>query len=177
MRPIHDLLCPGRPTLLFLFVAMIGLSSCDEPSVPLSSVSPNGQLKVNVVEKSRGASIDYNFMVTATRSANGDTVLSFNSPDEGPPSGRERLIWSKDSRFAMLVGDRYFIEHPICTSDGEKVYLLMDVWAGRIYCNSDQVVDGEYLKLSQLTSIAFAEPVTFVECKDPTNEPNSPPVR
>lgn len=106
------------------------------PYVALSAPSPDGHALAELVETD--FLIDRHFEVRLTtwwlRALPRRRIL-FRSPDEGP-RGRERLLWSRDSRYFLLVGPHLFAVPEACLASGDKLYLLVDTTTGLIRANA-----------------------------------------
>jgi len=121
----------------FLAVAALSLScGCARQNVSLSSSSPDGRLRVDVVEQDHW--LDRNFQLRLRRVAEKSSRTIFESPDEGRPIGTERIIWSRDSSRFVLVGRHFFVPETAKLTNGEAIYLLFDVASGKLRCNSQQ---------------------------------------
>ena len=92
----------------------------------------------------------------------------FQSPDEGAPPGTERLIWSRDGRYLLLVGKKVFPRKRECLSTGELLYLLYD--------NQKGIVSSSGLSLADLSGIDFTEKL-FPGALAETRSENAPPCK
>ena len=122
---------PAFPSICFLVVLV--LAGCDRTHVSLSSTSPNGSNQVEIVELKRFA--DRNFVLRLHRG--GTQTNMFYSPDEGP-AGTERILWSKDSAWMLLIGRNFVVEEQAKLPDGQQLYLLCDINSGDMRCNASQ---------------------------------------
>ncbi len=61
----------------------------------------------------------------------------FHSPDEGARGG-ERLVWSRDGRYVLLLGPRLFGTPDGCLASGEVLYLLVDTGTWAVVSNSSR---------------------------------------
>lgn len=112
----------------------------------LTSKSPDEKYLAEIFETpGRGFPSDRQFQVILYSTANTNKYrIIYHSPDEGTP-GTERFIWSRDSRYFLLLGKRFSIEtnapftflNSAYKSD-EYGYLLYDVVESKVMCNSSQ---------------------------------------
>lgn len=108
------------------------------PYVTVSAFSPDGHALAELVETD--FLIDRHFEVRLTTwwlGALPRRRILFRSPDEGPRGG-ERLLWSRDSRYVLLVGPNLFAVPDACLASGDKLYLLVDTPTGLIRANAVQ---------------------------------------
>jgi hypothetical protein len=154
----------SRHISLLIAISALWSSSCS--SSEMSSLSPNLEYRALLRERHLPGAIDYNFEVRVTDKSN-RINLRFRSPDEGPPTGSERFIWSKDSRYVLLVGKRFFVKDGKCLPTGEKLYLLMDMKSKVVSCNSSQVKQDSMLDVSRLSEIEFVDSISICTCESP----------
>ncbi len=121
--------------LIFAGLLGFGIRGCElfYPQTTLTSISPDDNLRVTLSE--RGAFIDRNFDL---RLGEAKIRVIFRSPDEGRPTGSERIIWSADGSRFLLLGRHFFTIDSSKLASGEKAYLMMDVPSGKIWCNASQ---------------------------------------
>jgi hypothetical protein len=128
--------------------------------VSVSAPSPDGRVVAEVYERKRW--IDYNFDVRLKAKWLGVIPTSrrvFRSPDEGPPEA-ERLLWSKDGRYLLHLGTRFFGRREEARlASGEYLYLLVDTEQDIVYTNAG-VRDARHFSVDDLSSIAFGESFT-----------------
>ncbi len=129
------------------------------PYVSVSAPSPDGRVVAEIYEPPR--TIDRNFVVRLkTKGRWGISRYKdyFRSPDEGlPPT--ERLLWSKDGRYLLLLGTReslYTVRKEACLSSGECLYLLVDTEKDVVYTNAS-VRDPHPFSVDDLSGIDFGE--------------------
>ena len=158
----------------FFATALTGIglglfSSCayhlSDDRVTTTALSPNEELQAVLVEPFDKIAFDRNFVIKIGKSGrNLDELESvFRSPDEGRPIGSERLIWSKDSQYLLLVGRKFFAhEDAPRIKSGETLYLLIHVPSKRQWCNSRQ---GKFERFgfNDLASITFSETIEPAE--------------
>jgi hypothetical protein len=100
--------------------------------------------------------IDRNFKVQLTTFRLGLVPVRrtlFVSPDEGPP-GSERLLWSKDGRWLLLLGANFYGTDDACLASGDVLYLLVDTVSGTVHSNATQT-RGPRFTLGDLAGIDF----------------------
>jgi hypothetical protein len=101
----------------------------------LTSLSPDGEFLVRLRSLEWG--IDRNIEVWIEAVHGSRKSLVFDSPDEDFPAGTERILWSKDGRQFVLIGQHFTHLSPTARlPGGEFLYLLVDVENGAIRCNS-----------------------------------------
>jgi hypothetical protein len=108
--------------------------------VSLSKLSPNRQYLAEIVEL-RVPERDRRFEVRVARrngSASEITTI-YRSPDEGRAA--ERLLWSEDSRYLLLVGKYLAVGRECVMDNGEVIYLLYDLDKRETRCNSCQLTN------------------------------------
>ena len=101
----------------------------------LAATSPDGVHRVIVREPRRF--IDRNFRVFLVDQRTGLERQVFKSYDQSPLITRERIVWSDDSSKFALVGDRYYVLPGAALPGGEIAFLLYDIDADRLWCNTD----------------------------------------
>lgn len=133
------------------------LSGAGQERVTVTSPSPDGRLRVRVVEVWAGM-IDRNFEVRIEDVATGTMRTVFLSPDEGRPEGTERIIWAADGSRFVLVGRHFYADAPRLPS-GESLYLMHDVATGRTWCNSKQQAAAPAFSWGDVEGIRWKEPL------------------
>lgn len=130
-----------------LGVAMCIVAGCSKgPSagqVSSTSRSPDGKHLAELVEWQSGnfAVADRHFAIRikslTTNNPQAETI--FSSPDEGELA--ERLLWSDDSRYLLLVGRAggLGVGPEAVTDTGDVLYLLYDLQMRELKCNSTQL--------------------------------------
>lgn len=123
------------------------------PPTTLNSLSPDDTHRVTLVE--RWLYIDRNFDLRLENLTTGHTRTVFRSPDEGHPVGSERIVWSANSSRFVVLGRHFYIADSGKLASGEQAYLMMDVKAGKIWCNAEQQTEFPGFGLDDLTSISW----------------------
>jgi hypothetical protein len=119
-------------------------------------LSPDETLRASLSEP---PGLDRNFMVRIENLVTGASRTIFRSPDEGGPSGTERLIWSKDGTKLLLVGRHFFVKDDLFLDNGDQLYFLYDVPTGRGWWNSEGLATSSPLKAEMVEGLEFTEPV------------------
>jgi hypothetical protein len=141
------------PALLALLVGL-GMASLGMPHVSVAARSPDGRVIADVYETDRF--LDRHFQVRLTTFWLGIIPIRqvvFRSPDEGPRGG-ERLIWSRDGRYVLLLGRHLFATDDACLASGEALYLLVDTRTKAIASNAQQTRHRRF-SLQELASRDF----------------------
>ena len=118
----------------FSWLILVGAFGCRQRQVTTESSSPDGSIVATVHEIGRG--IDRNFQIRISRGVTEKIV--YRSPDEGRPIGTERFVWTRDSRYLLLVGMQFYTDGETKLATGEDLYLLYDTQTGSIKCNASQ---------------------------------------
>jgi hypothetical protein len=126
----------------------------------LTRLSPDETLRASLVER-EFPSIDRNFQIRLENLVKGETTTIFRSPDEGRPYGTERLIWSKDGKWLLLVGRHCFVKDDLFLDNGDQLYFLYQVPSGKFWLNSAERPDLPALKAEMVEGVEFTEPVTL----------------
>jgi hypothetical protein len=127
----------GFAGLLGAWVALVTMF-VGTPHVSLSSRSPDSRIWAELYETTR--SFDRHFQVRLTKYWLNIIPIRhvvYNSPDEGPRGG-ERLVWSKDGRYVLLLGPTLFGTHNACLSSGDVLYLLVNAQTLETASNASQ---------------------------------------
>jgi hypothetical protein len=153
-----------RGVILALAIPFFLLLGMNLLRVSASARSPDGRVLAEVYELP--SFLDRNFIVrikTKGRWGIPQYKDYFRSPDEGlPPT--ERLLWSKDGRYLLLLGDRkslLTVEKEACLSSGECLYLLVDTEKDVVYTNA-RARDPRPFSVDDLSGIDFGESFTSV---------------
>lgn len=141
--------------LLLAGLVGYGLRGCTllNPSVTVTSLSPDDKFRVTLVERRLG--IDRNFQVRLENLKTGTVGVVFDSPDEGRPVGSERFVWSADSSRFVLLGRHFFQADVNCLSTGEQPYLMIDLSSGKTWCNSHQQAKYPGFTVAELKGTAW----------------------
>jgi hypothetical protein len=133
---MKNMLQPRAFTFFLLFALAATLcTSCEKRLESLRSTSPNGRYLVVISEKE---GLDRNFDVILTDLRAGSHRIIFSSPDEGRPSGTERIFWSSNSAGFLLAGRHFYVDDHIRLPDGTDAYLLFDISKAMLRCNASQ---------------------------------------
>jgi hypothetical protein len=131
-----------RPVLTALVVALVILAGMrvlmGMPYVAISVPSPDGSVVAELVETYWF--IDRHFEIRLTTRWLGVIPRRrtlFQSPDEGGRGG-ERLLWSRDGRYVLLMGPNLYAVAEACLASGDKLYLLADASTGSVRVNATQ---------------------------------------
>ena len=128
-------------------------------TISASATSPDIQWRAFLVEFDDGR-IDRNFEVYLETVRTKERRAIFSSPDEGRPAGTERFIWSKDSRFLLLVGRHFEIaDSADRLSTDETLYLLHDLQTGTTRCNARQQNKLAPFLKSEVRRLEWVEPL------------------
>jgi hypothetical protein len=135
---------------------IVALSACVNET-RLTSDSPDGTARVELVDRAGPLAIDRNFLLYAQSPIGSTETVLFLSPDEGPP-GTERIVWSRDSRRFVVLGKKFFAYgEPLV--GGEQLYLLYDRETGEMWCNAKQRSDLPSFYLDELTDREWTAPI------------------
>lgn len=141
-------------------LAGFGVGRTGADRTTLTRLSPDETLRASLVEPGwRG--LDRNFQLRLEDRARGTTTTIFRSPDEGDPSGTERLIWSKDGTKLLLVGRHFFVQDDLFLDNGDQAYLLYDLREKRAWLNAHELPDAPRLTAGMLDRVEFTEPVRW----------------
>ena len=105
-----------------------------ESHTPVSA--PNGRYS-GVVAEPPMRFVDRNFRLLLVDNNSGNSVEIFRSKDQSPSIRLERVVWSPDSRYLALVGDRYYVVEGCDFDNGEFLFLVYDTVTKVVYCNAD----------------------------------------
>jgi hypothetical protein len=142
----------SRKWLIGMCVASLPfvLVACDRRQQPatvvitVNTVSSDGRYRVQLCEvPADSASPDRNFRLVLESLADATVQPTeiFRSPDEGAPPGTERIIWSADNNYFLLVGKRFYVDPEYRIPAGEVIYFAYHLPSGRRWCNASQRVD------------------------------------
>ena len=124
----------------------------------ITRLSPDETLRASLIEP-EWQGIDRNFQIRLEDLVKGEKTTIFRSPDEGTPYGTERLIWSKDGKWLLLVGRHFFVKEDLFLDNGDQLYFLYQVSSGKFWLNSAERPDLPALKAETIEGIEFTEPV------------------
>jgi len=80
--------------------------------------------------------LDRNFYLRLRHVTWKTNAIIFDSPDEGLPVGKDRIVWSRDNSRMVLIGRHFFVGDAARLTNGEAIYLLYDIKSGNIRCNT-----------------------------------------
>ena len=89
----------------------------------------------------------------------------YRSPDEGPRGG-ERLLWSREGRYLLLVGPNLSTVAEACLASGDKLYLLVDTSTGSVRVNATQTRHTRF-SVEDLAGMDFTVPLAPGALKGP----------
>lgn len=144
--------------LLLLGIACAIGGGCTK--VSLRSRSADGKVEVEMLEN--GVGLDRNFRLRLRDLSTGAKTIIFLSPDEGRPSGTERIIWTRDGGQFLLIGRHLFVNAEAAMANGDRLYLWYDVKTKRLCCNARQQTQYPIFSPSEVASQEWAEPLNLV---------------
>jgi hypothetical protein len=121
-------------------------------------LSPDETIRARLVETSPSWHLDRNFRVQLESLVDGTSTIIFGSPDEGRPVGTERLIWSKDGAWLLLVGRHFFVKDDLFLDNGDQLYFLYHLPTRRTWCNAE-VSSLTPLRSETIEGIKFTESI------------------
>lgn len=100
--------------------------------------SPNGAYRASLDERACG--IDRNFRLWIwDRESQAEHQIGWPiSVDQSPLIEHEHFVWSPDSRYVALVGDRYFVTDEAKLPSGDQILLVYDTEEAVLYSNYDR---------------------------------------
>jgi hypothetical protein len=137
-------------------------------SITTQSLSPDDTYRIYLTESKPNLplTIDRNFKLSLAILDKDDKheiarETLYISPDEGKPIGSERFIWSKDSKYVLLVGKHFFVATDLQVGHDEQAYFLYHAPSKRSWCNSQQA-KGKHgiLTEDELREIDFEQPIS-----------------
>jgi hypothetical protein len=121
------------------------------------SLSPDERYRVRILDP--GISwVDRNFQIRVERMDDHREITIFQSPDEDPPPGRERIVWSQNGKRFVIVGPRFIVVGAPRKPDKEVLYLMADVESGRVWCNSNQQTAHPHFTCKDLPPMRWGGP-------------------
>lgn len=124
----------------------------------LTRLSPDETRRASLVE-SEWLIHERNFQVCLEDLVDGTSTILLHSPDEGRPYGSERLVWSKDGKWLLLVGRHFFVKHDFFLDNGDQVYFLYHLPSKKGWINSDGSAEWSALAPATFEGIEFTEPI------------------
>ena len=85
----------------------------------------------------------------------------YKSREQGLPAGTERLIWSRDGTWLLVVGRHFFVNEDLFLENGDQLFFLHHQPTGRSWSNETGEKDVPPLTPEQIQGIEFTEPVTL----------------
>jgi hypothetical protein len=116
------------------------------------SSSPSNKHTV-VIREPRFAWMDRHFTLEVTYVPTGVKQLVFHSTEQSTSITKERFVWSPDSRYVALVGDRYFVVEGSETRDKDFLFLVYDTVDNVVYCNADNDFRFPRMKAATATTL------------------------
>lgn len=151
-----------RPAMTALVVALVIMAGIRVligiPYVGISVTSPDGRVVAELVETDWF--IDRHFKIRLTTRWLGvipRRQTLFRSPDEGARGG-ERLLWSRNGRYVLLVGPNLFAVAEACLASGDKLYPLADASMGSVRVNATQTRHMRF-SVEDLAGMGFTVPL------------------
>lgn len=129
-------LCFLLPLIVFWGSQLSGIGETEAVNT-LRSLSPNENYRVTLKEKK--IFIDRNFILEMEDFEQNRKYSIFESPDEGLPTGSERILWSRNSEQFLLLGRKLHVHQDALLPNGEKLYLLYDLTTKTLKCNALQL--------------------------------------
>ncbi len=124
-----------------------------------SRLSPDETLRARLVEYAPSRGLNRQIEVQIDSLIDGTSTRIYGSPDEGRPEGTERLIWSKDGKWLLLVGRHFFVKEDLFLDNGDQLYLLYNVPLRKSWNNSAFSKELSGLKPNLIDGIEFTEPI------------------
>jgi hypothetical protein len=126
----------------------------------VSRLSPDETLRASLVEPEFVA-FDRNFQVRLEDLREDKITILLRSPDEGRPYGSERLIWSKDGKWLLLVGRHFFVKEDLFLDNGDQLYFLYNLPSKQGWINSADSIAWPPLKAQSINGIEFTESIKW----------------
>jgi hypothetical protein len=148
----------------FLFAAVCFVLGCSPPAprVLVSRHSPDEKYLAELVESFSGGigngDRHIEVRVSSLNTSNSKSETIFKSPDVGAQT--ERLLWSKDSRYLLLLGKPggLAVGPDAVTDRGEVLYLFYGLQKRELKCNETQLrTPMKSFDVTDLTGIDFGE--------------------
>jgi len=153
----------GAAIALVSILIGIGLGEIHQTSLKgpttVTRLSPDETTRASVVEGPPLFALDRNFTIRLEDLADRKSSRIFRSPDEGGPPGTERLIWSKDGAWLLLVGRHFYVKEDQFLDNGDQLYFLHHRPSGRSWCNGKDAEGYPPVKADQVRAIEFTEPI------------------
>ena len=151
----------GLAALLLASAALGALASwfAAGGSTTVTRLSPDETIRARVDETSPSRSVDRHLAVRLESLRDGKVATLLRSPDEGGPPGTERLVWSKDGAWLLLVGRHFYVQEDLFLDSGDQLYFLHHLPTGRSWLNSSEPEIFPPLKAEMVRPIEFTEPI------------------
>ena len=152
-----------RQIVFAAFCFVLGCSKGPSPpQISSSNRSPDGKYLAEVVERVSGsfpvADRHFEVRITSLNTNHPQEETIYRSADEGHPT--ERLLWSKDSRYLLIVGQtgELAVDAEDVTTKNEVIYLLYDSLKREVRCNESQLKEPmQPFGFKDLAAIDFGE--------------------
>ena len=145
--------------LIALFGIGVGVGRLTGDRTTTSRLSPDETIRARLVETSPWWAPDRSVRVQLDSLIEGTTTVLYASPDEGRPEGTERLIWSKDGAWLLLVGRHFFVKEDLYLDNGDQAYFLYHLPSGKAWLNSAASSPLPALKARAIDAVEFTVPV------------------
>ena len=144
-------------------VATLGLRGCPDARITTSRLSPDERYLARLVEVSPRFHLDRNVELRLEDRSTGRVVSLMPGLDgQGRPEGSERLIWSRDGAWLLLVGRHFYVRDDLFLDNGDQLYFLHHLPTGRSWINADlRSPTVAPLGAGQVEGIEFTEPVVL----------------
>ncbi len=146
-------------------LAFLAFTLAFGPRTTTSRLNPDETIRASFVDTSPRFAIDRLAWLRLEHLETGRTeTLSPFVEDKGRPEGTERLIWSKDGAWLLLVGRHFFVEADLFLEGGDQLYFLHHLPTRRSWINSDlraRMTDLPALTAEQVRGVEFTEPVVL----------------
>ncbi len=139
----------------------VGVGRIGRERSTVSRLSPDETIRARLVETSDPADPLRTFSIRLERPGGGPDTVIFRSPDAGKPEGTERLVWSRDGSYLLLVGRHFFVRENMFLDNGDQVYFLHHVPSGRSWLNSAGPGGPPMLAAGQVQGVEFTEPMVL----------------
>jgi len=127
-------------------------------STTVTRLSPDETARARV-DEGPPIGLDRNFTIRLEDLRDRKSATIFRSPDEGGPPGTERLIWSKDGAWLLLVGRHFYVREDLFLDNGDQLYFLHHRPTGRSWLNSAEAAVLPRLKAEMIREVEFTEAV------------------
>ena len=94
-----------------------------------------------------------------------DPRTLFTSGEQGLPAGTERLIWSRDGTWLLVVGRHFFVHADLFLDNGDQLFFLHHLPSGRSWSNETGEKNIPLLTAEQVRGVEWTEPVVMKEVR------------